>query len=64
MFNTDYSLLTKFDNISILSLNLGISKTSIYRYLNIDKIVYLKNYDAYVYIKSKDYFNHKYRNEY
>jgi GIY-YIG catalytic domain len=59
VFNTDYSLLTKFDSISILSLNLGISKTSTYKYLNVDKTVYSKNYDAYVYIKSKDYFNHK-----
>jgi hypothetical protein len=59
VFNTDYSLLTKFDNMSILSLNLGISKTSTYRYLNIDKTVYSKNYDAYVYIRSKNYFNHK-----
>ena len=59
VFNTDYSLLTKFDNMSILSLNLGISKTSIYRYLNVDKTVYSKNYDAYVYIKLKDYFYDK-----
>ena len=43
----------------LLSLNLGISKTSTYRYLNVDKTIFSKIYDAYVYIKSKDNFNDK-----
>lgn len=59
VFNTDYSLLTKFDSISLLSLNLGISRTSIYRYLNVNKTIFSKYYNAYVYIKSKNYFNDK-----
>jgi GIY-YIG catalytic domain len=54
VYNKDNILIMECTSLIILNLNLGLSKTTLRRYLNLDKSVYSKKLNLYVKIRKED----------